>query len=242
VTVLPSFKLSPTSPEATIATYARLASEYDEPAHTTTRALELLSKDAFRRAAPLAHARAAYPVLLELGAGTGALTRAILDSGDWGRLIVTDPAPAMCARLETLVARLARVEAHAYDAAGALNSFGPQADMVLAGLADPFLTPDMLMAARESMAAASLLFVTVPSHNWAAGEREARLRVPTDRTRFRLSDGTHLEAASWSYDEPELAGLVLDAGFRVIDTGTCIAERPVHGALPEVAWALASPA
>jgi SAM-dependent methyltransferase len=232
-------ELSAPSQADTIAAYARLAPEYDDAGHSTTRALERLSAEAFRRAAPLTHARTAQPTLLELGAGTGALTREVLAADGWSQLIATDPAPAMCARLQTLLGARTCVEAHVLDAAGALGAFGARADVVLAGLADPFLTPDTLDAAHASVRTGGVLFVTVPSHNWAAREREGRLGISVDRTRFLLRDGTPLEAASWSYDDPELLELILDAGFRSIGAGTCTAELPLHDARPELAWALA---
>jgi hypothetical protein len=222
----------------TIATYQQLADEYDDPLHSTTRALEELSNAAFRAAQPLRSSDGTAAVL-ELGAGTGALTRAIVTDHRWRSLIVTDPVEAMCSQVRLHVGRRHDVETHRYDAAGALHAFGSRVSVVLAGLADPFVNSGFIASACAAMSAGGALFVTVPSRRWAQAEREHRLGVPIESTRFRLSDGTSLDAASFTYDAAGLTALVFQGGFSIIDSGTQTSEHPIHEAHPEVAWVLA---
>jgi SAM-dependent methyltransferase len=231
------------SREESLATYERLAPEYAGPAHATTRALERLSIEAYRHAQPLARAARDRPDVLELGAGAGALTALLLPEQARGRLLVTDPAPGMLARLRPLLVEHERVDLRQATADVALQEGGGDADVVIAGLADPFLTPELLRTALARLHQDSVLFVTVPSRSWALAEREGRLHIPLESTRFRLLDGTELRATSWTYDEDELEKLCADCGFLPIEAGTCTDDSPAGGEEPaaEVAWVLAKP-
>jgi phospholipid N-methyltransferase len=226
------------SPGATIAAYGRLAGEYGDPRHETTRELERLSAAAFYAAKPLASSSTTKPAMLELGAGTGALSQAAMAGGHWSSLVLTDPAGAMCALLDKRFSGVRRIQVRQCHADSALRTYGPQSDFVFAGLADPFLNRETLAAAHFSIRAESLLFMTVPTHRWARRERAERLKIPVNRTRFLLRNGTRLEADSWTYDEEDLTALMRNIGFLVIDSGTNTSASKLHGASPEVAWAL----
>jgi hypothetical protein len=224
-----------------VAAYDRVAAEYAGDAHATTRALERLSLQAYRRARPLERVTDASPTVLELGAGTGALTSLLVDEPSRGRLIVTDPAPGMLVAVERVIEGQENVELRRATADAALSAYGKSADVVAAGLADPFLTAGFLRAALSHFQRDGLLFLTVPSHRWALAERHGRLDIPIDSTRFRLADKTEWKAASWTYDQPGLTQLASDCGFASIDSGTWTGEHPGGGPMPEVAWVLAKP-
>jgi SAM-dependent methyltransferase len=215
--------------------YERVASEYDGAEHRTTRILENLS----RRAVQFAQQSHNRPVrtILEIGAGTGALTDALLGAWPEARVIATDPSQEMLAVLErkhgSADGRLATAPAEVSSAIAASDA---PPDLVAAGLADPFLDPSNLRDVRAGMARGSQLLLTVPSRSWARRERTWRLGIPLGTTRFRLRDGSVVFAKSLTYDEPDMRRLARAAGFVAIAVGT---ERSTEvWSAPEVCWAL----
>ncbi len=176
---------------------------------------------------------------MEVGAGTGALTGALLDSWPSARVLATDPSPEM---LTVLARKLGvadgRLSTGCVDAARVEEVCHRPPDLIAAGLADPFLDVPNLRALRAICMAGTRLFVTVPSRRWAARERTERLGVPIDTTRFRLRDGMVVFTESLTYDEDELCTLLACADFSVEEVG---AERSATiWSRPEVCWAVAS--
>jgi SAM-dependent methyltransferase len=224
-----------------VAAYDGVAAEYDDNSHATTRALERLSLEAYRRARPLERVADASPTVLELGAGTGVLTSLLVSEPSRGKLIVTDPASGMLAAVERVVEGQENVEVRQANAETALSAYDRSVDVVAAGLADPFLTAGFLRASLPHFQRNGLLFLTVPSHRWALAERNERLDIPIESTRFRLASGAELMAASWTYDQSGLTNLVNGCGFAYIDGGTCTGKHSDGGPVPEVAWVLARP-
>jgi hypothetical protein len=216
--------------------YEHVAGEYDGAEHHTTRILENLSRRAVQCAYQQSHARPVHTIL-EIGAGTGALTGALLGAWPDAQVIATDPSHEMLAVLErkhgSAAGRLATVLA---EVSSAIAASGGSPDLVAAGLADPFLDPPSLRELRAGMPRGSRLLLTVPSRSWARRERTGRLGIPLDNTRFRLRDGSVVFAKSLTYDEPDMRRLVGAAGFVAPTVGT---ERSTEvWSAPEVCWAL----
>jgi hypothetical protein len=237
--LIPVEPLGALSSAKTIAAYDMLACEYDDPAHATTRELERLSMIAFRSLDPKALTLCEHPALLELGAGRGALTAQIIALGGWKELLVSDPARAMYAELSRRFSDVPGLAVSSGTAESMLEASGSRFDVIVAGLADPFLNQSTLELGRAHMQAGSVFFATVPSRRWAHNEREHRLGIGVDRTRFRLRDGSHVEAASWTYDQGMLDELLWETGFDVLGAGTCTSDAMQSGDPPEVAWVLA---
>jgi SAM-dependent methyltransferase len=218
-----------------INAYDRLAAEYDDAEHRTTRILESLSRKGLSRAFRRQPVRVGR--ILELGAGTGALTGALLETWPGAEVLATDPSADMVAvltnklsdgpgRLSTAVAGITQA-----------GTIGQGFDLVTAGLADPFLDEAGLLALRPNLSAGTHLFLSVPSRRWARRERIERLGTPLDVTRFRLRDGTEAFARSLTYDTEDLRQLVLATGFVPIGFGAESSEQ--IWSQPEVCWALA---
>ena len=225
-------------PALALDAYERVAGEYDDAEHRTTRILENLSRRATQRAQQQSHSRPVRTIL-EIGAGTGALTGALLGAWPEAQVIATDPSQEMLAVLEQKHGsgdgRLATALA---DVSSAFAASDAPPDLVAAGLADPFLDPASLRELRAGMRRGSRLLFTVPSRTWARRERIERLGIPLGSTRFRLRDGSVVFARSLTYDERDMRHLAGTAGFVVIAVGT---ERSTElWSAPEVCWALVS--
>jgi len=215
-----------------------LAPEYDRAEHGTTRILEALSREALAQAYEQAPEHHEIERILEVGAGTGALTRALLDTWPRAHALATDRSHEMLAvlddKLGTVHTRLSTTHA---EVSGVREVCDPAPDLIAAGLADPFLDASTLETLREISAAGTRLFVTVPSRRWAVRERTTRLGIPVDSTRFRLLDGSVVFAKSLTYDEEELRTLLAEAGFASVVTGTECSQS--MWSRPEVCWTLA---
>lgn len=215
---------------AAVAAYDRVAAEYDAQAHERAGALSALGAQALSVAEIELAARAQ---VAEIGSGTGQLTTALIEQFPAAQLLATDPSARM---LERLRQKLPGVPT----ALGRLDELGERirtADLVACGLADPYLD----RAAVEFLIRNSCgcLFVSVPTREWALAERTGRLGIPIDRTRFRLADGSTVEAPSYVYNEDELRQQLADAGFDVRRAGTVSAADPSPQPRPSVSWAVA---
>lgn len=222
------------SPLATIQTYDQLASEYDSREHATTRALEAASTLAWSRA-PLP--AIALPTVLEVGAGTGAMTENIVRRYPGSRLIVTDSSRRMLSEAEQRFhKRPAAAEWQVQDAEHAMARY--PSEFVVAGLADPYLDAGFLEQASRGLPG-SWLFATTPDAEWAVRERHDRLGVPVDTTRFVLRDGRVLRAQSLAYSAGGLADAARGAGLRIVAVGTVGSSAADVLPAVAVAWLLA---
>jgi SAM-dependent methyltransferase len=218
--------------EETITAYSRVASEYCGREHETTRGLEEATRRAWREAVSElpSHLRA----ILEIGAGSGSTTRELVRTFPRSKITATDAAPTML--------KVARVCLAGFDvcwrvatAAEAIGAAAP-GDLVVAGLADPFLDAGVLGAVPSG----ATVFVTVPTRAWAVRERSYRLQLPLERTRFRLKDGTAVQAASFPFDAEDLQALAEEAALDISRGGTVRATGLKGRPVPEVSWLLAS--
>lgn len=225
-----------------IAAYESLAAEYDSPAHETTRLLERASSVALERSGVLGALGVGSPRTVELGTGTGALTAALLKAQRTGRLLVSDPAPGMLrsalVKLEPISGGVA-LEPLFATAAETLMGLTGTPDLLVAGLCDPYLCPELLMLAKETSDPGTQMFVTVPGSVWAAGERSSRLGLPVDQTRFRLANGSKVHSKSTAFDEAELVTLFEGAELKPVRHGTVRIPFSGQRPTPEVAWCLA---
>lgn len=215
--------------------YDRIASEYDDADHRTTRILEALSRRGLARGSERSSLRARR--ILELGAGTGALTGALLQAWPTADVLATDPSAGM---LAVLTAKLGDGAGRLSTSLAGIAQAGTIArapDLVAAGLADPFLNETSLRTVRRDVPVGAHLFLSVPSRRWALRERAQRLGTPLDMTRFRLRDGTVVFAKSLTYDLDDLRQLIAATGFAPIEFG--FESSAQVWSRPEVCWALA---
>lgn len=220
--------------------YAALATEYDREEHHTTRILESLSGAGLRRAvAGPMHDREVGAVL-EIGAGTGALTTLLLNVWPRARVLATDVSRDM---LDILASKLAvnageRLNVAVADVQNCVHLRAMRPAVIAAGLADPYLDAAGLEALRGVCDDGTRLFVSVPSRRWARRERINRLGIPIATTRFRACGGGILFAPSWTYDEDGLRDLLVMTGFRPLASGTERSDR--LWSHPETSWAVAA--
>ncbi len=239
----PASALRTPSQAQSIASYDALAVEYDGVEHRTTRELERLSglgleaSGLFGRLGP-------DPLMVEVGSGTGALSREIAAAKPGGCLLLSDPAPRMLRRAEDAVAAADGVLA-------AIALRGPAVEIldrlvsrpaaILAGLADPYLSESLVVALRRACAPQTLVFCSVPSRRWAEVERGQRLGIAPDQTRFRTREGDAVYSRSLCLDSKELVELFAAGGFEVLADGSERAGAVGWDPAPEVAWVAVRP-
>ncbi len=181
--------------------------------------------------------------MLEVGAGTGVLTEALLRSMRDGYLVFSDPARGMVARATERLAGIGKSSPAVPMIAGAsemATKVGFSPDVIAAGLADPYLSHSLLQALARVGGRDTRVFVTVPSRRWAVAERQ-RLGVPIDRTRFRTAAGDEVFSRSLVLDASELRDLFEQSGLRRVESGTIAAEDWIGDPQPEIAWAVGQP-
>ena len=232
------------SESQSIATYDRLAVEYDDERHRTTRELERLSARSVAAARLPRALVGPSPLVVELGSGTGALTGELAAQLRGCRLLISDPSARMLAqamrRLDDSGTRGAAIPIVA-TAAETISRLGTAPAAIVAGLADPFLSAPLLRAAVKAGCRETAILVTLPGATWARAERRDRLGIPVDRTRFRTSGDEVLYSRSLALDPPELAGLFADCGIKVLGSGSIVSEGPGWDPRPAVSWALGRP-
>jgi hypothetical protein len=227
-----------------ITSYDALAAEYDSVEHRTTRELERLSGFGLE-ASGLLGRLGPNPLMVELGSGTGALSREIAAARPGGCLLLSDPAPRMLRRAEDAVAAakggLARIALRG-SAEEILARLLSPPTAILAGLADPYISESLLVALRRACAHQTVVFCSLPSRRWAEVERGQRLGIASDQTRFRTREGYSLYSRSLCLDTKELRKLFADGGFEVLASGTERARGTGwEAASPEVGWVAAQP-
>jgi SAM-dependent methyltransferase len=225
---------------ATIAAYDELAREYDHPSHDTTRQLEILSRRGLAEAFPDGPGRA-FPLVLEVGCGTGSLTSGLIERIGGATLLASDSSKEMLQqakrRLPTrLEGRVRLLRSSAWDV---LNDRGLRPDMVACGLADPYMSIGLLRRIARRLNVGGVLFLTLPSRAWAATERTERLGVGLHETRFRLRHGKVVVTRSLALDESALRDVAMSVGFRILRSG--LAVQPGLHNPPAVSWILATP-
>lgn len=237
LTAIPRLALAPSEAES-IAAYESLATEYDSPAHETTRLLERASLIALKRSGLQGVLGTESPWVVELGTGTGSLTAGLLEAQRAGRLLMSDPSPGM---LRSALAKLkpagdgVELESLLGSAAETLTALTEAPDLMVAGLCDPYLSAELLLLAKE-IGGGMQTFVTIPGSAWAARERNLRLRLPANQTRFRLANGKMVHSRSTALSEVELVKLFEDCGLEVVSHGTVLLPSPGQRPAPEVVW------
>ena len=184
------------------------------------------------------------PWVVEIGAGTGALTLGLLTTQRVHRLLVTDPAARMLGRALAKVESLdpsTQVEGLHASATEVLSGLPHSPDLIVAGLADPYFSPEFLWQVRRVSGPHTYVFVTLPGSDWAAAERGARLQLPLDQTRFRMANGICLRSRSTTMHELELAGMFEACDFHAVRHGTVRLPATKRKPAPEVVWLLGHP-
>jgi len=234
---------SPPTEAQSVVAYDLLAAEYDADSHRTTRGLERAGINAVRAANLIGVLSRPGATVLEVGAGTGVLTEALLRPLRGGYLVFSDPAPGMVARATERLAGIGKSSLAVPMIAGAsemATRVGFRPDVIAAGLADPYLSPSLLQALMRVGRRDTRVFVTVPSRRWAVAERQ-RLGIPIDRTRFRTVAGDEVFSRSVTLDAPELGDLFEQNGLRRVKSGTIAAQDWIGDPQPEIAWAVGQP-
>ena len=237
-TAAPQLVLAPGEDES-IAAYESLATEYDSPTHETTRLLERASLIALERSGLQKTLGAGSPWVVELGTGTGALTAGLLKAQRAGRVLISDPVPGMLRSAQTKLDPVrggVSLEPLVASADKALMGLTSAPDLLVAGLCDPYLSAELLLLAKQVSGPGTQTFVTVPGSAWATRERNLRLRLPVDQTRFRLADGGTVHSRSMALGEGELVRLLEDCELEPQRHGTVRLPSSRHRAAPEVVW------
>lgn len=208
-----------------LSAYDALAVEYDSIHHSTTRVLEALSNRAVcemvsRQRVDLSKSK----IILELGAGTGSLTSQLLRLGvSPFALVASDLSPAMRkAALERIAREFPGKPAPAYRVASVLStplSTIGKAEVVFAGLADPYFLCEGLSNVRSVCNGPESLFIfTLPDAAWAAEERSERLKIPIERTQFRLFSGQIVSPFSFTYSLDEMDSLLRASDLQLVES------------------------
>jgi SAM-dependent methyltransferase len=205
----------------TIAAYDLLAPEYDSLAHTTTRILERLSLDLFAEVVGNTSVVFEARRVLEVGCGTGILSRLLVSLTDENaEVVLLDSSASMLHIAHDRLKGLEETRVVRYTHAsiltnGACCAQGPF-DLVVCGLGDPYFVDRAVVNMWQYCGNAAFLIVTLPHHSWAEAERIYRLGIPSNRTRFRLSSGVSVYPFSFTYSEDGLRRLLLRCGFETI--------------------------
>jgi SAM-dependent methyltransferase len=221
---------------STIETYDALAGEYDRATHEATRSLEDASLAGLADAFTLIHG---HGRILELGCGTGVATSLLLDQKQVQYILSSDPSIKMLAhavrKLSNVGAtRIAWAQMTADVALGDSSHF----DLVVGSLADPYLDDRHARILGANLANHAHAFFSVPSRRWAVVERESRLGLPVEHTRFLSSNGSSLLARSYTYEPESLCDLFTSNGLHVVGSGWASGQRIPDRARPEISWVL----
>jgi SAM-dependent methyltransferase len=206
----------------TIAAYDRLAPEYDSEEHATTRKLERLSIDACADLLRRSPAVANIKRVLEIGCGTGALSSLLLELVNKDvEFIFTDASASMLsllqAKLEGLKTPRSVKQVQLPILSDQEHSQLGKFDLVVCGMADPYFFGPAMDNIRQYCAQGAHLIVTLPEKSWAEAERQYRLKVPVNQTRFRLLTGEVVMPFSFVYSEEELKQLLRGNDFDVLE-------------------------
>lgn len=235
------------SSDDSIAAYDAIAEEYDSPQHRTTGELGRLSRRAVCEAPIEDVFSRSNALIVELGCGTGAFTAELVRRMHGGQLLITDPSMRMLRRavrhLADGTAETGAISSLALCASAAetLPRLAVAPDLIAAGLADPYLSDSLFRDARRCSTAFTRVLVTVPTRRWAIAERQGRLRIPLDQTRFRTRKGHTVHSRSLTLDPDELASSFSANGFQVVAHGAIEANAGDWNPRPEIAWALGRP-
>jgi len=202
----------------TVPAYEKLALEYDSEEHRTTRILERESVDSIETLLERYPRLRQAEKVLEVGCGTGNLTRVILShTPATAELVLLDSSKMM---LKLAEARLSAAHRRTikFRQASILSDVPTEAlgkfDLVVCGLADPYFVVDAVYRLRRLTKEDGFLIVSLPEKAWTVAERRERLDLPSNQTRFRLASGEVLKAYSFSYFEEELKDLLAEADFQ----------------------------
>lgn len=220
----------------TIETYDALADEYDRATHEATRSLEHASLTGLTDAFTLIRR---HDRILELGCGTGVATSVLLSRKQVQYILSSDPSIRMLARAvrklpSVRAARIAWVQMTANNALSNSSHF----DLVVGSLADPYLDDRHARILAANLADHAHAFFSVPSRRWAVVERESRLGLPVEHTRFLSSNGSPLLARSYTYEPESLCDLFTSNGLHVVGSGWASGQRITDRPRPEISWVL----
>lgn len=224
--------------------YEALAHEYDDASHETTRELERLSALGLWRSGTAEILRRTDGLVVELGVGTGALTKEYLGSCFGGEALLTDASPGMLSvARENLSGATPNgsIEFQVADVNEALVAVSEPAAIV-SGLGDPYLSEGVLREMVRASHRRTAIFISIPTYTWAKRERRERLEIPIEMTRFRSRSGAVHLSRSIVLDPEDLSVMARRAGIRVRAAGAAYSDTWRGENPPGVTWLLGSPA
>jgi SAM-dependent methyltransferase len=207
--------------------YERLAGEYYDPRHITSRNFEAATRQALAHIAPPTLRGSTF---LEVGAGRGAKSLGYVDLAH-STLVSTDLSHAMLRRQSDQGPSQLRVVCCAWRLPFCAATF----DGVFAFLADPYNVPEFYREVRRVLKPRGTFIFTLPSLTWGNALRPAE-RIPRDETVFVDNDGALVPAPSLLISEDELRDRMSAAGFVIhgMATGTLPHNVPPESISPHV--------
>lgn len=189
--------------------YDRIANEYYDPRHITSRNFDEASENAF---ADRRFQTSSHGLVLEVGAGRGCARKYC--GTDPSRLVQTDISEEMLAltpREDFLIA----LRCDALDMPFVPESFST----VLAFLYDPFNLAPFYFEVSRVLKTGGVFVGTLPHHTWGATLRKT-IGYHLNKTKFRLflsHSGEYIELDSFLMDDMEITQALTDAGMAVIE-------------------------
>lgn len=198
------------------ACYDHLAGEYDQPTHETCRDFDIANGSLIRGVRTQVQAwrvdRGALSYL-EIGVGPGSLFPLLKREFDLqhDRISVLDSSAKM---LDVCSARNNGL-IHEYHQSSifSFNSAADQYDLVVALLCDPYLTPELFSALRKIVKPNGMVFLTLPSAEWASSVGRNELNIAI----FHDAGGHSVRSFSFCWPGKYLSEKASQSGFRMLD-------------------------
>jgi len=216
---------------STISAYEQVSYEYDGSEHHTTRILEDLSNKSFLKMFNNHSYIKDKDKLLEIGCGTGSLSKFILNNHPLkSDIAFFDSSISMLSILKSTKMTTKQNVSYINRSIFTNNSaeYQYKYNMIYCGLADPYLIKPALHNIRAFSNQNSYLFITLPGNDWALKERKDRLHLPNYKTRFKLKNGITLFPYSFTYDIDELINLLFETNFMSIEHWNLYYEEKIY--------------
>jgi len=212
--------------------YDHLADEYDDFGHLNTRKLENASVRGFRELVNYFIPFGNCPIL-EIGCGTGALTKVILRELNTNNLDAIDISEKM---IEVSKKKIPGLKSHNLVSYHIFSILKPpmkflerRYSLVFCGLADPYLVERAFRNISEIMVKDGLVFFSLPERDFALKEWRRRSGTRENRITFRLRNKSYVESYSFTYELADLRHDLLQCGLQAIKDLTLDSTKQIPG-------------